>query len=317
MLIYTGKAPTDRKIIDLSRTVEETLELVRASLPEGCRLSLDLPAGMWIGADETQIRQVILNLVTNAAEALDDADGEVNLRTFRCEAGADLLAGGQGVADPEPGRYVGLEVQDTGHGMDAATRAHVFEPFFTTRFSGRGMGMASVLGIVRGHGGVILVDSERDRGARLCALLPAAERAEARPGPDSPPPAKHGPGGRVLVVDDDPGVLEVATAFLVRAGFQVCGARGGREAIAQIETEPDAYDAVLLDLAMPDVGGDRAFRELRALRPDLPIVVTTGYSEELAAQRLTSPGVSGFVRKPFDPGELAECVRAAIAGAKA
>jgi len=313
MLIYAGKAPTNRKVIEVSRVAREMLELMQAVIPGECVLELDLAADARIEADDTQVRQVILNLVTNAAESLEGASGVVRLRTARIRAGASDLIGAYGTPDPQPGEYVLLEVRDSGCGMDAATRERIFEPFYTTKFSGRGMGLASVLGIVRAHAGAITLASEVGRGTAVRVLFPPSAGVEEWMAPAAAAARAPVRGGRILVVDDDPAVLEVASELLDRAGFRVVSALGGREGVERLREDPAAVDAVLLDVAMPGVGGEQAFLEMRELRPDLPIVLATGYSEELASQRFSAPGSAGFLRKPFQPEELASCMRGALA----
>ena len=313
MLTYAGKAPSDRKVIDVSQSVREMTELVRAALPEGCEFATDLEPGLCIEADETQIRQVVLNLITNAAEALEDGTGHVELRTGRLHACTSDLAGAQGAVDAAPGEYVLLEVRDSGCGMDAETRGHIFEPFFSTKFTGRGMGLASLLGIVRGHGGVATLDSVPGRGTTARVLLPGVHKEPARR--PTAAPADSGDVrsvGCILVVDDDPDVVEIASEFLRREGFEVVATHGGREGIERLRAEGDRIDAVLLDLSMPDVGGEPAFLEMRAIRPGLPVILTSGFSEEFVSKRFSAPGAAGFLRKPYAPEDVVACVRAAL-----
>jgi PAS domain S-box-containing protein len=317
MLTYAGKAPTDRKVIDVSELLSRMLELVRAALPASCQLDLDLAPDLRIEADETQIQQVVLNLVTNAGEALEGARGRVGLRIAPLLAGPADLAGAHGAADAKPGEYVALEVRDSGRGLDPEVRERIFDPFFTTKFTGRGMGLASTLGIVRSHGGVASLESTPGRGTRARVLLPRVRAVEARP-PGAAPVAERSEHstGRILVVDDDPAVLELASEFLTRAGFTVIATRGGREGIERLRDEGDSIDAVVLDLSMPDVGGEQAFLEMRQICPGLPIVLASGFSEEFASERFRAPGTAGFLRKPYAPEELVECVRAALGGSE-
>jgi CheY-like chemotaxis protein len=317
MLTYAGKAPSDRKVIDASEVVSGMLELVRAALPDSCQLDLDLAPGLRIEADETQIQQVVLNLVTNAGEALEGARGRVGLRVTPLLAGPADLAGAHGAADAKPGEYVALEVRDSGRGLDPEARERIFDPFFTTKFTGRGMGLASTLGIVRSHGGVAGLESAPGRGTTARVLLPRVRAVETAPSATAPVAARSEHAtGRILVVDDDPAVLELASEFLTRAGFAVIATRGGREGIERLRDEGDSIDAVVLDLSMPDVGGEQAFLEMRQIRPGLPIVLASGFSEEFASERFGAPGTAGFLRKPYTPEALVECVRAALAGPK-
>jgi PAS domain S-box-containing protein len=313
MLTYAGKAPTDRRVIDVSESVAEMSELVRASLPEGCQFEIALEPGLCIEADETQIRQVVLNLITNAGEALADGKGRVDLRTGSFQAQDSDLVNTLGHPDPTPGEYAVIEVADTGCGMDSETRERIFDPFFSTKFTGRGMGLASVLGIVRSHGGVASLESAPGQGTRVRVLLP---RVHQPPTALSAAPPAHStnphPGSRIMVVDDDPDVLEVAGEFLRREGFQVVAISGGREAIERLREDSDRIAAVILDLSMPDMGGEEAFLEMRAIRPELPVILASGFSQEFASIRFSAPGSAGFLRKPYSPEDMLACLNAAL-----
>jgi CheY-like chemotaxis protein len=301
MLVYAGRAPRAQKPVELSWLVADMLDLARASLPTGVALREVLGAGVWVQGDETQLRQVVLNLVANAGEALGTRLGSVEVRTGHAEASADDLARGRGAPDLAPGSHVLLEVTDDGAGMDAETRERVFEPFFTTKLSGRGLGLAAVLGIVRGHGGRVEVTSEPGRGSRFRVWLPAGAAA-ANAGSERPPPARA--AARVLVIDDQEPLLELVREFLTRAGFAVETALGGRAGLERIRAAAAEFDAVVLDLAMPELDGEQVGRALRALRPELPLLLVSGYDADLAAARYASLRPARFLRKPFARDEL-------------
>jgi len=304
MLAYAGRAPQARKPVNLSALVEEMLDLARAALPSDTTLREVLAADVWVQGDETQLRQVVLNLVANAGEAVGPQCGTIELATRFVQASPGQLARAHGGAGLAPGRYALLEVADDGPGMDAATRDRVFEPFFSTKLSGRGLGLAAVLGIVRGHGGAVEVTSAPGRGSRFRVLLPCALETGVAPALAGSSPAPAAPGARVLVIDDQEPVLELASEFLRRAGHRVETALGGREGLARFRTDPARFDAVVLDLAMPDLGGDQVGRALRELRPDLPLVLVSGLSADLAGARFDALRPAGFVRKPYGPEEL-------------
>jgi CheY-like chemotaxis protein len=208
-----------------------------------------------------------------------------------------------------------LEVTDDGCGMDSATLARVFEPFFTTRFTGRGLGMAAVLGIVRAHGGAIRIDSALARGTRVQVLFPASPRpaqVEVARRFERPALAREARRGRLLVVDDDAALRELVAEILTRAGFEVIAADGGQAAIEAVGRAPERIDAVLLDLAMPQLGGEETFLRLRELAPDLPVILVSGYDAARASLRFAAQGLDEFLHKPFEPEQLVAAVEAAL-----
>jgi two-component system cell cycle sensor histidine kinase/response regulator CckA len=304
ILTYSGEAPPEIVPLDLGQLVEEMGALLEAAVSEPCRLEIEVSRrDLRVEADPVQIRQLVLNLVSNASEALEDAPGRVTVRCGETNASAaDLREALEGQALPA-GRYVFLEVEDTGVGMDRAILGRVLEPYFTTRFAGRGLGLAAVLGIVRAHGGAICVESEPGAGTRFRVLLPGTDvvPAEAPPEPATDPTTAC---GRILVVDDDAPVLEIACALLELAGFQVEGALGGIEAVRILRERAPEFDAVVLDFAMPDLSGTEVLRELRALRGDLPVVMVSGYGEAVVAEAPGAGGPTSFLQKPYEPEAL-------------
>ncbi len=315
ILTYAGRSSLDVSPIDLAAVVTGMLDLLRASVSPKCRIELslgvDLPP---IDGDETQIRQVIMNLVSNGCESLGEAGGTITLSTGCMYADATYLADTYGTAEPSEGNYGFIEVADAGPGIDAANHSRVFEPFFSTKFSGRGLGLAAVHGIVQAHHGVIRLDSDPDRETRFRVLLPCSEEsraAEARPTPVPKPAADFPVGGiRVLVVDDDEAVRELACEFLERAGFEVLTADGGAEALRIFEARSEEIDAVLLDLSMPDIDGRQTYAEIRRRCPNTPVILVSGYSEEMAAERFVA-GAAGveFLAKPYTADDLVERIR--------
>jgi PAS domain S-box-containing protein len=312
MLAYSGRSPVALKPLDVSRLVEETADLLEASVSERCRLELELSPRARVEGDATQLQQVLLNLVTNASEALGETAGSVWIRSGRIVQDASDLEGTVGSEHAAPGTYVFVEVSDAGPGMDAATQARIFEPFFTTKFSGRGLGLAAVLGIVRAHGGVMRVRSEPGAGTSVTMLLPEASAGAAAP--EHAPAACATPrrSGTLLVIDDQGFVLEVAQAVLERAGHRVLTALGGRAGIETFRERSHEIEAVLLDLAMPDADGDTVLLELQRLRPDVRVIIATGYGAGQAAERMRGRGVAGFLRKPYEPEEILEQVDRAL-----
>jgi PAS domain S-box-containing protein len=313
MLAYAGKSSPKRSPLDLGALVASMADLLRASLPERCELVFERGGGLLaIEADAGGMQQVLLNLVLNASEARGDSTARIVVRTAMVQISREELRDAFGNADVAPGDVVELSVSDDGRGMDAATAARVFEPFFSTKFSGRGLGMAAVLGIVQAHRGAICVESEAGHGTRVRALFPpSARRPEASATPRTPAAAVG--GGIVLLVDDDEGILEVTGEVLVRAGFRVLTAHGGGEALDRVrEAGVDGVDAVVLDLAMPDMSGEEVFLRLRELRSDLPVILVTGYDAASIADRFAARGLAGFLHKPWEPEDLVATLRKII-----
>jgi PAS domain S-box-containing protein len=318
MLVYAGRAPQAQKPVNLSALVADMLDLARAAVPPHIQLRESLGPDVWVQGDETQLRQVVLNLVANAGEALGAQAGRIDLTTQVVLAEAGELARAQGTPGLSPGRYALLEVADDGPGMDAATQERVFEPFFSTKLSGRGLGLAAVLGIVRGHGGAVGLASEPGRGSRFRVLLPcAAEAARAAPAQIARAAGSRGRAARVLVIDDQEPVLELACELLGRAGYEVETALGGRQGLARFEADPACFDAVILDLAMPDLDGEQVGRAIRALRSDLPLLLVSGFGADLAAERFAVLRPSAFLRKPYGPEQLAAELRRMLEGPEA
>ena len=313
MLAYAGRAPQALKPLNLSALVAEMLDLARASLSVRVVLRERLAADVWVQGDETQLRQVVLNLVANAGESFGEQAGAVELATRSVRATASELASVRGGARLAPGHYALLEVTDDGPGMDDATQQRVFEPFFSTKLSGRGLGLAAVLGIVRGHGGAVEVSSAPARGSRFRVWLPAAAEADAALERNAAGAAQGEHGACVLVIDDQEPVLELAREFLGRAGHRVETALGGHAGLARFEAAPFAFDAVILDLAMPDLDGEQVGRAMRERRPELPLVLVSGFDADLAAGRFAALRPAGFVRKPYGPEELARELARALA----
>jgi PAS domain S-box-containing protein len=305
MLVYAGRGPRAQKPVNLSALVGDMLDLTRAAVPAHVQLRESLAPDVWVLGDETQLRQVVLNLVANAGEAIGARGGTIELGTAIIQADADELACARGGARLVPGRYALLQVVDDGPGMDAATQERVFEPFFSTKLSGRGLGLAAVLGIVRGHGGAVGVESVPGRGSRFHVLLPCAAAAhDAAPEPVAPA-GPRSRAARVLVIDDQEPVLELARELLGRAGYAVETALGGRRGLTCFEANPARFDAVLLDLAMPDLDGGQVGAAIRALRPGVPLLLVSGFGADLGSERLAALQPAAFLPKPYGREELA------------
>ncbi len=312
MLAYSGRAQFDLAPLDLSALVHEMEDLLGLSVSKNVSLRFQLDPGLpAVVADPTQLRQIVLNLTINASEAIGEAAGTVSIATRLRHCPPDQLTSPY-LAEPLPeGDYVELEVRDTGCGMDELTRGRLFDPFFTTKFSGRGLGLAAVLGIVRGHRGTIRVESRPAAGSLVRVLIPAAS---VRPEPASAvatDDAWRG-SGVVLFVDDEASVREVGQEILEYLGFQVAAAGGGREALQQFRVSPADFVLAIVDLTMPDASGTDVVHELLAIRPRLPVLLASGFSEDEGLRTLEDSPTVGFLAKPFTIETLRAKLRAAL-----
>jgi PAS domain S-box-containing protein len=300
MLAYSGKGRFVVRPLDISNVAREMSELVNVSVPKSAKLELDLGRDLpVVEADSAQIRQIVMNLITNAADAVGETEGTIRLRTFLVTANRELLA--SSVVDDAlaPGRYVCLEVHDTGCGMDQETRAKLFDPFFTTKAKGRGLGLAAVLGIVRAHHGAITVESAPGAGSTFRVFLPASEAAptaEAALAADEDWRAT----GTILVADDEPRVRQVLAMMLTNIGFEVLEAGTAPACLALYRQHADSINAIMVDLMMPGGGGREVVRVLRAEGRRGPIVVSSGYTEEAIEPELRADPHLAFLEKPFE-----------------
>jgi two-component system cell cycle sensor histidine kinase/response regulator CckA len=309
LLAYSGKGKFLIQPLNLSRLVEEMAHLLRISMSKKAvfrtRLAANLPS---IEADAVQIQQIVMNLITNASEALSD-HGEIIVSTGVIEADRAYLSEAFLNENLPEGRYVYLEVTDTGCGMDKETRERIFDPFFTTKFTGRGLGLAAVLGIVRGHRGAIRVYSEPRRGTAFKVLFPASQQPVPASEPGSQDAEVWRGGGTVLVVDDEDGVRSVAGKALEMAGFTVINAADGQAGVELFREHANDIVAVLLDMTMPRMSGEDVFRAIRTLRPDVKVILSSGYNEPETISLFQSKGLAGFIQKPYQPLKLIEKLR--------
>jgi len=312
MLICSGRGATMLKPLDLSQTIDSLHRLVAANIPPkvqaAYQLAPDLPP---VNADATQIGQVLMNLVINAVEAIGSSEGRIEVRTERRRldrATLDQAVMGQALPEAD---YVVLVVRDTGVGMDGETVRKVFDPFFSTKFLGRGMGLAAVQGVVRGHMGAIAVESRPGGGSCFSIYLPFAEPAASNV--TAAVASGEAAQPMVLIVDDEPLVLRVAQRALERYGCRVLTAENGPDAVKLFSSDADRIDLVLLDYAIPGMTGEEIFDALNARRPGVKVLLTSGYQEERAMARMKGKGLAGFIQKPFHPQILAERVVGAMA----
>jgi signal transduction histidine kinase len=312
LLAYSGKGRLQIRLVDLSTQIQEIVTLLEAATPKHVQLRLELTRGLpAIECDVTQLQQIVMNLVLNAAEAIEGDRGTVLIATGHQAIDPSYPADASLGEAPTPGDYVFLEVQDDGKGMDEATQARIFDPFFTTKATGRGLGLAAVLGIVRSHRAVLRVYSEVGRGTTFKVLFPA-EAAPAEIAP-APPVASIERTGTVLIVDDESVLRGAARSILEHFGFAVLEAGSGEAALELYASAPEAIDAVLLDMTMPGMSGEETFRRLRAIHADVTVILSSGYNEIEATRRFTSKGLAGFLQRPYTASRLGEYVAQVLA----
>jgi len=308
LMIYTGQEREVPGLVNVARTVDEMAELLKFSISKHATLHTDLDKDLpAVRASGAQIRQIVMNLVMNASEAIRDTEGLVRLTTRRVTVGQDRFEWiGEDLAE---GDFVQLEVADTGRGMTPETQARMFDPFFTTKPLGHGLGLAVVSGIVRGLSGAIHVVSELGKGTTFQILLPCAEgMAEGSPGPNSPTestPVNY--AATALVVEDEDTLRTAAAKMLRKSGLSVLEAADGNAALAAIRGD-SPIDVLLLDVTLPGAPGQEILREARHLRPTMRVIVMSAYGEDFAATSLQGD-VGRFLRKPYSLRDLVELVR--------
>jgi two-component system cell cycle sensor histidine kinase/response regulator CckA len=316
LLAYAGKGQFMIEAVDLSSLAKEISQLVEASIPRKVQLLLELdPKLPFVEGDAGQLQQVIMNLVINGAEAIGEDRGTVIVRTWMQDADDAYLQTAFSNSGLLSGRYVALEVNDTGIGMDAATVTKIFDPFFTTKFTGRGLGLAAVQGIVRSHHGALKVYSTSGVGTSFKILLPAAGASVLAAAGEALPDPLQG-RGRVLVIEDDEMIREVAKRTMENYGYSVSVAGDGQEGIDVFARTPDAFQLVFLDLTMPVLNGEEVFQRLQAIRPGVPVLLTSGFNANTALRHFTGKGLAGFLQKPYTAAQLGEKVKAAISAAQ-
>jgi PAS domain S-box-containing protein len=307
LLGYARKGRYEVKPIQVNQLVEETSKAFGRTRKE-ITIHRELANDLFpIEGDLGQIEQVLMNLFVNAADAMPQG-GDIFLKTINIPDG-DIRGK---LYNPKPGDYVSLTVTDTGMGMDAKTLGRIFEPFFTTKELGRGtgLGLASVYGIIKGHGGYVDVESEEGRGTTFKIYLPASNR-EIQKTIEVPDHIVKGTG-TILLVDDEEMVLEVGERFLKVMGYQVLTAREGREAIEVYQKHRDTIDLVLLDIIMPNMKGGEVFDRLKEINPEVKVLLSSGYSIDGEASQILERGGSGFIQKPFDMNQLSQSIRAML-----
>jgi signal transduction histidine kinase/CheY-like chemotaxis protein len=310
LLAYSGRGQFEVQPIHLNTLIQENLHLFQVAIPKNVRLRSELAESLpMIEGDIGQMQQVVMNLIINAAEAIGERPGTVTVTTgteaFSAEDNQVWQHTGELLL---PGCYVTLTVRDNGSGMDAKTLSSIFDPFFTTKFTGRGLGLAAVLGIVRGHHGGLQVKSREGKGTTFRLFFPALDGENEQANKVEAPPSTDRTEGLILVIDDEAPVREAVTDILDLQNLQAITAEDGATGISLYRERQDEVQLILLDLSMPGLSGEETFTRLREINPELPILLSSGYSQKEVARRFDNQGVTGFLQKPYDVAQLLETV---------
>ncbi len=314
LLAYAGKGKFVVERVDASAVVRDISELIRSSVPRTVDLSLDLhPDLPPLEGDPTQIQQLVMNLILNAVEATGERPGRVRVSTGIHDIGQSETGMQFRPDPPPPGRYIEILVSDNGCGMNETVKAQIFDPFFTTKFTGRGLGLSAALGIVRGHKGGIAVESAAGKGSTFNVLIPAIGAAAAPKDAERAAGAAVETGaGVILIVDDEDLVRRAARATLEHFGYTVFEAASGRDGADLFSRLHDRISVVLLDLSMPRMDGHDVWRYIRRIRPDMTVVISSGFEEADAMRQFTDDPALLFLKKPFTAAALGHKIHAAL-----
>jgi len=313
LLAYSGKGRFVVQPVDLSKLVRDMSQLLEVSSTGKATIQYNLedtlPATL---ADETQIKQIIMNLIMNAVEAVDSQNGRVNITTGAQYCDQNYLDSHWKKFDIEPGEYVFVEVSDNGVGMTEETRDRLFEPFYTTKFTGRGLGMSAVQGIVKGHGGAIILYSEPNTGTTFKVLFPSNKQKPKIKAKAASTKYRNGNQQMILVIDDDEEVRNTIQRVLDRHGYIAALAENGEAGVKLFEEFKQELKLVLVDLTMPGISGSEVFRQMRGINSDVPAILMSGYNEQDATQHLVGKGLAGFLPKPFMIDQLMKKIEEAL-----
>ena len=311
MMAFAGPHRFEVRPLHLSGLVEEMKQMLEASISKKISLELSLDRAIpAIEADATQIRQVIMNLVVNASEAIgDDAEGMISIRTGELNCDDEYLRDHLIDDQLKSGRCVFLEVRDNGCGIEKSALGKVFDPFFTTKFTGRGLGLAAVKGIITGHKGVITVENEPGRGTVFRVILPASDKSATNPETEASVRKRRKYQGTAFVVDDVKAVRTTAEKMLKKLGFKVISAENGREAVEIFKQNSSIIDLIILDHKMPVMDGLETLRTIRETDRKIIIILSSGFNMEEAVSKFGSLNLNGFIQKPYDFSVLEDCLR--------
>ncbi len=315
ILTFSRQNGRERKPIKAQVIVNEALKLLRASIPKTIDIITETDeACSPIMGDPTQIHQVVMNLCTNAYQAMQETGGRLVVRLNETDIGYEQTVQRIGVA---MGRHLHLSVQDEGVGMEPSVVERIFEPYYTTKEPGKGtgLGLSVIHGIVKNHGGFITVESAVGKGSTFHVYIPVREDSEAEVEAETSAPE---PGGQehILLVDDEEQIVAMGRQILERLGYQVTAQTSSTQALELFRQDPERFDLVITDMTMPQMTGDRLAQTLREIRPDLPVILCTGYNEMISESKAMEMGISKFIMKPIVRDELAIAIRTTLAACR-
>jgi PAS domain S-box-containing protein len=305
ILTFGRKLASEKRPVQLPPIIREVLYSLQEDLPDGIEIQTDLLSQSPILADAVQIRQIIVNLLTNARQAMAETGGTltISLKDAQIDNPTPTTLG-----ELRPGRYLKLQVRDTGPGIAPGTLHRIFEPYFSTKGQGSGLGLASALGLTKVNGGEIVVDSQPGRGTVFTIYF--LQLRESQPTEGAPFPIDRSEGrGRILIVDDEPALAEMWAEALHDLGYETTGMTNSREALEVFSTQPESFDLLITDLVMPELNGLELARQVRAIRPEIPIIACTGYSDRFSQEEIMALGVEALLKKPLEVRQLAEVVK--------
>jgi PAS domain S-box-containing protein len=307
ILAFSRQSDQELKPLEISPIIKETLKLLRASLPSTINIKQHIGANLGtVMTDPTQVNQILMNLCTNAAHAMGENGGTLEVNLEKVENGNEVGVRFSGLS---PGPYLKLTVSDNGHGMSPEVKERIFDPYFTTKEKGEGtgLGLAMVHGIVKSHGGTITVYSEPEMGSTFHVYLPIREtETDQDTGCDEaiPTGTEH-----ILFVDDEQPIVDIAKQMVEQLGYSVVTRTSSLEALELFRTKPDEFDLVITDMTMPNMTGEELANELMFIRPDIPIILCTGFSRSVTEKKAKAMGIQAFILKPILRQELAETIR--------
>jgi CheY-like chemotaxis protein len=308
ILTFSHHAEQEKIPLIINPIIKEVLKLIRASLPSTIEIRQNIEVkDSVVLADPTQIHQILMNLCTNAAHSMREKGGVLEVSLVDVDLHPDDT---DHTIDLESGQYIKLTVSDTGHGIEPAIMDRIFDPYFTTQEKGKGtgLGLSAVHGIVKTHGGDISAYSEPDKGARFDVYLPLFDLSDIKTKTESPETLATG-DEHILLVDDEKVLVDVLQQMLERLGYKVTVRTSSIEALEVFRASMDKFDLVITDMTMPNMTGDKLARELMNIRPDIPIILCTGFSERMSKKRVEALGIKGFLMKPVVTSKLAKLIR--------